>query len=79
MPGRRKKKYMYWKTKSQSCFWGEIVQLHHRHHNVLLYYNFDSDVLSSEKSSTILHIATKQTDKKPYQVHFIKNKTKKNS
>lgn len=31
--------------------------LHGKHLDALLYYNFDSEVLSSEKSSTILHIA----------------------
>lgn len=66
LPGRRKKIYTG-KPKARDVFLeGKNVPLHRKHLDVLFYYNFDSDILSSEKSSTILHIAQLNKQKKFY-------------
>lgn len=59
------KKYILEKPKARDVFLeGKNVPLHRKHLDVLFYYNFDSDILSSEKSSTILHIAQLNKQKK---------------
>lgn len=62
---QEKKKIYTGKPKARDVFLeGKNVPLHRKHLDVLFYYNFDSDILSSEKSSTILHIAQLNKQKK---------------
>lgn len=69
------KKMYTGKPKARDVFLeGKNVPLHHKHLDVLFYYNFDSDILSSEKSSTILHIAQLNKQTKKSYFHLKKNK-----